>query len=165
MEWREFFIERLDELRDRGDRAALAILRRGLGLESPELNFAAARYVVGNLPEGLSPWEVRNAYAVASLFALHPQAGGVGNLGATIRLVRDPSESLEKRFMAMVDSESEDLLPHLRQLIGILKSNDIPVDWLRLFKDLSYWGHQDRFVQRDWVSAFYTRKEKVDEVS
>jgi CRISPR system Cascade subunit CasB len=160
MNWREYFIKSLEDLRDRGDRAAMASLRRGLSLESPDLNFSAAKYVVANLPEGVSPQEVKDAYVIASLFALHPQAGGSGNLGGTIRRISEPSESIEKRFLAMVDSEAEDLPEHSRQIVGILKSKDIPVDWLRFSRDLSYWDHPDKFVQREWVSAFYTGKEK-----
>jgi CRISPR system Cascade subunit CasB len=158
-DWREGFVRHLEDLRDRNDRAALATLRRGLK-DRPELNFDAARYVYPWLPPKLYAGGLENALLVASLFALHPARGGKGGVGSAVRRIKDKSGSIEKRFSALVDSDRDALTVKLRYMTTLLKSNNVPVDWLQVLKDLSSWEHQDRFVQRRWVSEFYGVKEE-----
>jgi CRISPR system Cascade subunit CasB len=110
----------------------------------------------------MSDWRegFENALLVASLFALHPARGGKGGVGSAVRRIKDKSGSIEKRFSALVDSDRDALTVKLRYMTTLLKSNNVPVDWLQVLKDLSSWEHQDRFVQRRWVSEFYGVKEE-----
>ena len=47
------------------------------------------------------------------------------------------------------------LEPRLRQQVSILKSKDVPVNWHQLIRDVNYWDHPKRFVQRRWASAYW----------
>ncbi len=162
-DWRESFVLHLERLHDTGNRGALAALKRGLGRRDPELNFEGSRWVAPWLPDGLSQREVREAYLVAALFASHPMKGGKGNIGTAIGKIPDPSDSIEKRFIALVDSDEEDFPVHIRQAVSLLKANDVPVNWKQLMKDICYWGHPDKFVQKKWVSEFWKPKKKKEE--
>ncbi|MCD6303327.1 MAG: type I-E CRISPR-associated protein Cse2/CasB, partial [Anaerolineae bacterium] len=104
-DWVDHFLRHLEGLRDREDRGALASLRRGLG--SPP----------GSVPRMypyVLPWSPANrrtedaCYVIASLFALHPQRGGKGTMGKSLSMVRDPNESLEKRFVALLNCHPDD---------------------------------------------------------
>ena len=155
-DWRNRFVEHLEKLRDQEDRGALAILRRGLGRQP------------GMAPEMYSlviPWVPEHRYAedaaflVAALFALHPQPGGQGTLGAAFAHIAEPSGSVEQRFVALLNCHHDDLPAHLRQAISLLRSKDIPVDWKRLLQDVLGWDHDSRYVQRDWAREFWRSAE------
>lgn len=154
----ERFVAHLEKLRDADDRAALARLRRGLGKPPgtvPEMH----ALVLPWLPQDIPRWHEDQCYLIAALFASHPQAGGQGSLGKSFGLLRDKSEgkeSVERRFVALLNCHEEELPDHLRHAISLLKSKEIPVDWRELLNDLHHWGHSDRRVQRKWARDFWT---------
>lgn len=172
------FIRELEKLAPRigpdgketGDRAALAALRRGLGKdpgEAPEM----FPVLYSRIPEEylpLPPWERRIVFMVAALFALYPDSPPwpepsrqrwQRNLGASMRQLADQtnSDGPERRFVALLNSDDDDLPQHLRGIIGLLKSakSPVPVDWVRLIWDLRRWNIADRAVQHDWAAAFW----------
>ncbi|MEI7990092.1 MAG: type I-E CRISPR-associated protein Cse2/CasB, partial [Chloroflexota bacterium] len=49
----------------------------------------------------------------------------------------------------------EDLYFYLRQIMSILKSKGIPINWSQLLRDIGYWDHPNRFVQRRWAASFW----------
>lgn len=162
------FIKDLKELAGSKDRGALAQLRRGLGRE-PGSALAMAPYVTRYIPAASREWEEAAYYLVAALFAWHPrnwdeaEAEAQGhNLGASFaRLAaqQGPSGGLagstEQRFVALLNSHRDDLHVHLRQAVSLLKSKDIPVDWVQLLADVCRWNAPDRTVQRAWAKAFW----------
>ena len=156
-DWIDTFIAHLEALRDREERGALAALRRGAG--SPP-------GAVASMYPHILPWVPRQrrvedaAYIIGSLFALNPQPGGTGNLGRSFSMVpkQRQTDSLEKRFVALLNSHREDLPHYLRQAVSLLKSSEIPVDWRRLLRDILHWEHESRFVQQQWASEFWQRK-------
>jgi CRISPR system Cascade subunit CasB len=160
----ERFVEYLEELDRNEDRAALAALRRSLG-KSPGEAAEAHRYV---LPFNPATWEESAYYLVGGLFALHPQSWrrderdkSLTNLGASFAWLGSvDSKSIEKRFVALLNCHEEDLTEHLRHAIGLLRSKEIPVDWVQLLKDLRNWNHPDRFVQLSWARAFWGRADE-----
>ena len=152
-------------------RAALAALRRGVGREPGE-NLEPYRY--------LAPWlasaswdEERAYYLIATLFATHrtswpPNDSGPTerrhNLGASLsvlaaQLKDGEAESeqtpIDRRIVALLNCSREDLPHHLRQAVALLKSKDVPVDWLQLLKDVRRWDRRDSPVQRAWARAFW----------
>jgi CRISPR system Cascade subunit CasB len=160
----DHFIGSLEDLEKADDRAALAALRRGL---SKEPGTAAEMYpvVVPRLPFGLSPRQEDWYYFIAALFAAHPEPGGQGNLGkafAHLKAAKN-SESVEKRFVALLNSHEDDLPGHLRHAASLLQSRNVPVDWRQLLYDVQYWGHPDRFVQRRWARDFWAVAQPVGE--
>lgn len=155
--WIGDFISHLESLRDENKRGALASLRRGMG--SPPGTIASV------YPEVLpwvprNSWAERNGYIIASLFAMHPDSGGKGNLGksfAFVKLKKPDNESLEKRFVALLNCHLDDLPGHLRQAVSLLKGEDIPVDWQQLLFDISHWDHESRYVQQQWARDYWQR--------
>jgi CRISPR system Cascade subunit CasB len=156
----ERFVEYLEKLEAGQDRAALAALRRSLG-KSPGQAAEAHRHVLWVSPPS---WEELAYYLVAGLFALHPASWRkeegdkqLTNFGASFAWLRSKtdSDSIEKRFVALLDCHEDDLAEHLRHAVSLLKSKEIPVDWAQLLRDLRNWNHEDRFVQRRWARAFW----------
>ncbi len=153
------FIEYLERLRDQEARAVLAALRRGLG-KPPGTVPEMYPYVVPFV-QGLSRNQEEARYLVASLFAWHQlswKGENTGNLGASCaRLARavPDSDSVERRFVALLNCRSDDLPVQLRQIIGLLKTREIPILWSKLLTDIQYWNHENRRVQRRWANAFW----------
>lgn len=150
------FINFLQSLAESQDRGALASLRRGLG-QPPGTAAEMFRYVVPYLPPHPSRAQEAAYYLVASLFALHPQAGGRGNMGDHLAQTRTEGggDALERRFTALLAAHPDDLPFYLRQAVSYLKSREVPVNWNQLFKDLLAWDHPDRYVQKAWANAFW----------
>lgn len=166
----ERFAEYLQGFVDAEDRAALAALRRGLGKdvgEVPEMYPFVVPWVTS-----LPPWEESAFYQVAALFALHPdywpspegERFPSNNLGASCRRLTLTDEGkydaermkrVERRFVALLNCHSDDLDEHLRRIVGLLKSRDIPINYAQLLRDILGWWRADRRVQRNWAQAFW----------
>lgn len=170
------FAAYLQELANRDDRAALAALRRGLGRPPGEAT-EMYPYVVPWAPDGAGAWLSREEtayYLVAALFGFHPLHRPAppdtrperDNLGAALlALARDDQghidmdrlKSIERRFVALLNSHPDDLPTHLRGVIGLLRGKEIPVNYAQLLRDIIAWDRDDRRVQRTWARAFWSR--------
>jgi len=139
------------------DRAVLAELRRGLGREPGE----AAGMFPYVVPFVHDRYQEADLYLIASLFALHPASVSSGNMGthlhAYAHAVGDDAATT-RRFVQLLNLRRPSLDSPLRQHISMLKSKDIPINWHRLIYDLRYWEHTDRFVQKQWASAYWPPK-------
>lgn len=145
------------------DRAALAALRRGLGKE-PGTASEMYRYVMPWISADTSWRDEQNYYLVAALFAWH-QVSWVGsldqrgrsNFGASFKrlLNATESDSMNRYFTALLNSQRAELPHRLRRTVGLLHAHDIPVDWARLLRDLRGWESPSRWVQRQWAQAFW----------
>lgn len=158
------FVQYLQKLAESDDRPALAALRRGLSGSTAEMH----RYVVPYLPPDAPEYREDHFYLVAALFALHPrwaEEGQPSNFGASFARLAESSgsESIEKRFVALLNAHPDDVPEHLRHAVALLKSKQIPVDWAQLLHDLWYWNHEKRFVQRDWARAFWGRQAEEEQ--
>lgn len=156
-EYRHPLIAYLIENRD--ERAMLAALRRGLGQPLgavPDM----FPYVVRFLPEDASRWDEECLYLMASLFALHPAHTAEGNLGDhlyQLAIKMGDSQATERRFQQLLRAEPEMLPDLLRQIISLLKTNEIPVNWHQLMRDIYswYWPDRRRNVVRWWARSFW----------
>ena len=155
------FINHLQGLADR-DRGAMAALRRSLGFE-PGAYPPAYPVVERFAAQGPESESQRQAlYLCAGLFALHPlHASGrplAGALGQAMQ--QRGSDSIEKRFIALLASEPESLPNHLRQVISLLAADQLPIDYAELLADLGRllqrWNEEQRDrVRQRWARAFY----------
>ena len=136
----------------REDRGALADLRCGLGREPGEMA-RVHRHVVPYLPE--KNYDDRWYYLVATLFGAYPEHRTGTSLGKAFAPLRAKSDSMESRFVALLNADPEDLGDHLRHAVSLLKANEQPLDWFRFFADLLQWDHPDRHVQLRWARDFY----------
>ncbi len=141
------------------DRAALAALRRGLAFD-PGTHVPSFPYVEPFASE--DGWARTVHYLVAGLYALHPSHADGRTLGATTAELHRRREnrhresgSLEARFLALLDADATQLANRLRQIVSLVRSEEIPIDWARLETDLIYWNCNNRSVQRKWARDFY----------
>jgi CRISPR system Cascade subunit CasB len=160
-------------LADREDRGRLAALRRGLLLE-PHQFYELYRVVPPQFLEGIGREETERRLMVAILFAAHPKsfpeeqlALRPRNFGESLRMLADRKrgastdpeeglpEPLKRRLDALLAAPADELFYHLRQVISLLKAEEIPVDWDQLLRDLRGWGREDRRVQWEWSRSFY----------
>lgn len=177
------FIGRLKALLENPDRsqarAAMAHLRRGLG-KPAGIAYEMDKYVLGLLPADASRRQEEVYYLVAALFAFWHQgrdkAEGLKgdrnterNPGRSLRLLvnreepgaRDNLEkSIEKRLNALLNSHREDVGEHLRRTTALLKSKDVPLNWMQLLHDLQFWDTESRSVQHAWARGFWARSKE-----
>jgi CRISPR system Cascade subunit CasB len=159
----------------RGDRAALAALRRAAGRppgESPAA-YPAVYRALGDEP--LQPWEETPYFIVAPLFALYPHGSWrrgdeeeryePRSLGASFaRLAeRTGSGSIEGRFRALLDSRIEDVPEHLRHAVGLLRAHEVPVSWTELLGDIRRWDDERRSVQRKWARHYWGHIARIEQ--
>ena len=158
------FAEHLSRLEQHEDRAALAALRRGLGA-SVGAQAAAYPYVIPWMPSNAPPWVLEAYELTGALFALHrgswAHADGdskASNLGASFAwLARESGseQSIERRFVALLNADRDELPSHLRHAVALLKSHEVPIDWAQFVHDVQHWGDGTRGVQSDWARAFW----------
>jgi len=164
-------------------RAELARLRRGIGKlpgSMPEL----WDITIKDLPEILvgkdekpsyGEWAV---YTTLTLFALHQQGKDLKSqcmnqegmfLGKAVRTLIQTSEDenrVKRRFDAAATSNSmEEIAHHLRGLIQLLKSENIPLDYPKLTEDLYRFQFPEARdnVRLMWGREFYSMQAKSKE--
>jgi CRISPR system Cascade subunit CasB len=147
------FVQFLLKLAAGRDRKPLAVLKRSLAFP-PGTYWPAFPYVepfVGS-EEG---WPREAHYVVAGLFARDPvQVDGrtlPRSLGEEYR--SDARSSLEARFLALLDSDRDQVVDRLRRTVALVARGGL--DWARLLADIRRWFHPDRVVQRRWALEFY----------
>jgi CRISPR system Cascade subunit CasB len=155
--WEKQIIEKLRRLAapPDPDRAALAELRRCL---ARDLGRTLSR--AGRLFNRVPDYALEEAALVAALFASHPRHEQGVRLGDAFRELRDETArgSAEKRFVALLDSEREDLPGRLRQAVFLLRSYEVALDWEQLLTDLRRWDQPSHPVQRDWARRFWQER-------
>lgn len=172
------FIDQLKEWgkRETGEqRATIAELRRGLQ-EFPHL----APYMHRHLAPFTvykKGWEKQTYYLVAALFARYHSGSKEPiysdkrweNMGTYFAIVvqqeQDASDSIERRFNALLTAHPQDLHYHLRQAIAFLQGKTevtIPINWEGLLWDIHNWDDDDKRpkVQEAWATSFWRYKAK-----
>ena len=162
------FIGHLEALRECGERGALAALRRALGKEPAEAP-EAYPVVMPYLPKEAGERIERIYFLIGSLFALHPKSWQRAegdpwphDFGASMRILaeRRPGGGVERRFGGLLACSDAELGEHLRHAVGLLKSEDVPVDWACLLSDLKHWNYERRPAQRRWARSFWAGTEE-----
>lgn len=155
------FIDRLEALKQEGDRAALARLRRSLADYGQD--FSAYAVLGSALPAKASAWTLESYLLVAGLFAMHQKHSTGGNtLGWSLRLLREAlgdvgGKSLDLLVAALLNADREDLPVRLRHIITRLASpkETIAVDYGQLLRDLLRWNTPRRTAQRRWAHDYW----------
>ncbi|MCL4554302.1 MAG: type I-E CRISPR-associated protein Cse2/CasB [Actinobacteria bacterium] len=154
------------------ERAVLAALRRGLGKPPgsviemyPYLMPFVGRRSPSEQGPDPSRRQLEQYSIVASLFASHPTAGGTGNMGTVMAAVREKtgSDSVEKRFVALLNCHRDNLHDHLRHAVSLARANDVPINWPILLRDIRFWDPDDRSVQRRWAKEFWSGRPENEE--
>jgi len=153
------FVESLNRLtKTPPNLGALADLRSGLPVppgHAPRMH----RYIVPFLEEK-PDFRDRWFYTVGALFGAHQRHKQNRTFATAFRAIyRAGSESIGKRFIAMLAAHPNDLHKHLVHAIGLLAKEDEGFDYVGLLEDLARWTLPDMPVQNRWARDFY-RKDK-----
>lgn len=160
-DFRHRFIEHLQGLHER-NRGALAELRRSLGF-APGTYPAAFPSIEPFAAQGTTREAERQAlYLAAGLYALHPSHQAGSSLASVLAQVRQArnSDSIEKRFIALLSGDDEALPVHLRHAVALVAADGRGIDFELLLGDITVWldpwqtEPRDRIRQR-WASDFY----------
>jgi CRISPR system Cascade subunit CasB len=155
--WEEQLVERLTEMAkpDNPNRAVLAHLRRGLD-GPPDYTLGRVGWLFARVPDAALDNAIRGAGLFAWVKGACPQAQRV-NFGAAFGagLTLDEKQQREKRFIDLLDTDTDELAYKLRQAVTLIARNGEKLDWALLIKHLGQWGHPDRWVQKDWARGFW----------
>ncbi|WP_394649557.1 type I-E CRISPR-associated protein Cse2/CasB [uncultured Deinococcus sp.] len=170
--------ERLVRHLSRLDRGQLAQLRRSLGDDRPgqSVPWLAGVFLRSGLgTPGAGQWQA--LALVAGLYALverpddtteteAPAPERRESFGQTfggLYLAQDQRPSTEKRFLALLDADTDALPYALRQAVTLLHAGDHTPDWVQLLRDVNLWDHDEYGdeVRRRWARDFYRRAERL----
>jgi CRISPR system Cascade subunit CasB len=168
-----------------GSKTSLANLRRGVGKKPgsiPEiwditLNELPERFISKDGNPTYGEWA---SHISLTLFALHQQGKDLNNkcmnqenksLGDASRALKnaieDDGSRVKRRFDAIATAlDMDEMSYHLRGLVQLFKSKDIPLDYPQLARDIyefQFPNSRDQ-VRLRWGQAFY-RSDKEDNAS
>lgn len=135
------------------DRGALAELRSGLG-KKPGSAARMHKHVVPYLGESKSH-DDKWFYIVGALYGANPAYDENRTIGTCFKTLSSKSDSISARFVALLESHSEDIHKHLAYAVGLFKSNKLGLNYYKLLSDLIWWDHPDRNTQNKWARDFY----------
>ncbi len=150
------FIEWLEGLNAK-DTKVRAILRRSLAFD-PGSFPAAFPYIEPFVTGDDKDWYRKAHYLVAGLWAQHWREGrtgpllSVGRAGAEHQM-KSGSTSTERRFIALLDADQDQLSHRLRQMLALVKEQAI--DFEVLLKGVMYWNDDQKRTQNAWARDFY----------
>ncbi len=165
----EFFEQLLKNAKR--DTAVVASLRRSAAYD-PGLYPPVFRYVEPYIHD-LSEWRRTATYLAAAYWALairmgrdvdetrpQPEAHALPKALKVLQARSDAtSKTIESRFQALLDADTDELQWRLRHLTSQLSAAGIAIDWPSLLKDLRNWSNQDRKVQIHWARQFWSMPE------
>ena len=140
------------------DTKVRAVLRRSLAFD-PGTHVPAYPYVEPFLRGSEWSWRRTMYYLVAGLWATHwrteqgeGQGIGIGKATA-IHQVSSGSTSTERRFIALLDADDDQLPYRLRQMVALLKIQSL--DFELMLVDLLRWNSDSKITQNKWARDFY----------
>jgi CRISPR system Cascade subunit CasB len=151
------FIEWLEKL-NKSDTKVRAVLRRSLAFDPGEY-VPAFPYIEPFLKGEDNVWRRKVFYLVAGIWAMHWREGqrgqtmSLGKACAAHGVARSGSTSTERRFIALLDADPDQLPHRLRQIVALLKEYEI--DFAPLLTGLLYWNHDRKRTQNNWARDFY----------
>lgn len=156
--WAAAFVAALDTL----DAAGRARLRRNAGRTLAEAR-GAEREFLPALPPEVDPSSYESFFLVATLFALAKHYTAEDHtLGTVMRQVREsrtsrgvPTLTFDRRFQALLDSDRAQLPFRLRQMVRLAQADQVPINFVRLLRDVLSWEHPERYVQLRWARDYF----------
>lgn len=150
------FIGWLEDLNAK-DTKVRAVLRRSLTFD-PGKFAQAYPYVEPFVKDADNSWRREMLYLVAGLWAAHWREGQRGqpmSLGkaCAAHQAASGSTSTERRFITLLDADSDQLPHRLRQMVALLKEQAIDFD--ALLTGLLYWNDDQKRTQNAWARDFY----------
>lgn len=145
------------EARNEKDARVRATLRRSLSF-APGAYVPAYPYVESFVKDTGVAWRREAHYLVAGLWAAHWREGPRGQVmpigkACAVHQSATGSTSTERRFINLLDADTDQLPHRLRQILALLK--DQPIDFDALLKGLVYWTDDGKRTQNTWARDFY----------
>lgn len=154
------FIAWLEKL-NKSDTKVRAVLRRSLAFD-PGQYVPAFPYVEPFIKGEDKPWRREMFYLVAGLWAMHRHEGQRGQpipFGRACAVHQ--TASAERRFIALLDADRDQLPHRLRQMVALLKEQ--PLDFDGLLLGLLDWHDDRKRTQNAWARDFYRHyKDETD---
>ncbi|WP_117237795.1 type I-E CRISPR-associated protein Cse2/CasB [Thermus sediminis] len=98
-------------------------------------------------------WVREAHYLVAALYALKDGAHQEGRtLARALWEKAQGSDSVERRFLALLDADRDQIAFRLRQAVALVEGG---LDFVQLLNDLLRWFSPERYVQARWAREFY----------
>lgn len=160
------FIKWLEKLNE-GDTRVRAVLRRSLAFD-PGRFVPAYPYIEPFVKGESISWRRDVFYLVAGLWAAHWREGRSGTtmpIGKACAVFdsekrkgtgqsdQRKTSSTERRFITLLDSDSDQLPHRLRQMVALLKEQTIDFD--HLLTGLLSWNDDRKRTQNAWARDFY----------
>ncbi|NSW84740.1 MAG: type I-E CRISPR-associated protein Cse2/CasB [Syntrophobacteraceae bacterium] len=150
------FIDWLEKVSKKDSRVR-AVLRRSLAFD-PGSYPPAFPYVEPFVKDEDNSWRRRMFYLVAGLWASHWREGRTGKPISIARACArhqssGNSTSTERRFISLLDADSDQLPHRLRQIVTLLKEQ--PVDFGKVLEGLLYWNSGLKSTQINWAREYY----------
>lgn len=150
------FFTRLGELTT-GERA---VLKRNAGRCFDDARGATMAAFYRALPLGISSRQEGIWYAIATMCCIYSADNankGIAFERAMLKVKN--SDSFDTRVRSILDTAWDDndgiLGLKLYRMVKIMRNNNIDIDFASLLKDLIFWNHHDRFVQKKWAKTYF----------
>ena len=160
------YLDWLEDINERDSRVR-AVLRRSLAFD-PGTFPAAFPYVEPFLKEDGGNWRRQVHYLVAALWASHWKAGREGAkvpvaiavahyamAHHTREQLNGRASSTERRFITLLDADTDELPYRLRQMVRYAASRGVGVHWPLLFFHIHRWNALGKGVQKTWARSFF----------
>ncbi|MEC4088126.1 type I-E CRISPR-associated protein Cse1/CasA [Pseudoalteromonas rubra] len=145
-------------------RAILAALKKSLD-QQKKTQLVAISYLGPLLARDEKRSEIQTF--VSGLFASHTksfQESQHTSFGGSWRLADEGQRpGMSFRFECLLEAKGEQLRQTLRQMVQILKSKDIAIDYRTLMEDLYHWDSDDKRIQLKWARDYWAKPTQSDE--
>lgn len=112
---------------------------------------------------------------VAGLYATHPEETHDGDYGAMCRKLLSDDERqklnqaegigpVSRRFQHLLAAEGDEIFDRVVRLVLRAKTQDIPVNYEQLYKDLLDWEYHADWVRVRWAQSFWTPEVELEEL-
>ena len=155
------FVEYLQSML--GDRGKMATLRKGL-IE----NQAHATWpLLYRFMDFEKPYNVKALQTIAGLFAHHSTTIDSGNFGSLCHQLLDSDEKqkmasgesgpISRHFQHALAANGDEIFSRVIRIVLRAKKDDIPVDYVQLFKDLMGWRspYKKNRIKIAWGKEFW----------
>ena len=116
-------------------------------------------YVEPFVKDADTAWRRKVHYLVAGLWGRALEGGATGAFAATrpgmcgVSILQAGSTSVERRFITLLDADTDQLTHRLRQMVALLK--DQSIDFESVLKGLLFWNDDQKRTQNAWARDYY----------
>jgi CRISPR system Cascade subunit CasB len=138
------------------DTSVVSTLRGCLSADRPETHTPAFQ-LIEPLVAGQPGYVRPAAYLAAGCWAsaVRQGRGAPVPLPEALRRMAKTAPGAERRFVQLLDSDTDELAWRMRQIIALVASTGVALDWPALLDDLLRWGSPYRSVQTKWARTFW----------